>query len=243
MCTHRHDTICLSSFTELLGWKLFLKIEVIGGLNQVFSFCYVTNSGHWSKEPAMASEYANFKNINHLECGSYPYGRVNSRTVSWCNCFQQHTRKVYMLQRALSAVAFLHLKKSFEVERPEGNVSVRRSKLIIMEAAWLSHYGEHFILSALKEKCDIKECKFVPVLNWLSTTPWRLMGRHIYLTSTLVGGEWSPSRSSRFIPGEAAAVTYSIRVCVAPRTSLDTMEKENSCPHRDSNSTARSSCS
>jgi hypothetical protein len=33
---------------------------------------------------------------------------------------------------------------------------------------------------------------------------------HIFLTSALVGGEWSTSRSGRFTPGERAPGTHSI---------------------------------
>jgi hypothetical protein len=43
---------------------------------------------------------------------------------------------------------------------------------------------------------------------------------HIFLTSALVGGEWSASRPCRFIPG-----THFIGGWVDPRVGLDDMEK------------------
>jgi hypothetical protein len=48
---------------------------------------------------------------------------------------------------------------------------------------------------------------------------------HIYLTSALVGGEWSASRPGRFPPGESAPGTHWIRGWVDPRTGLDDVEK------------------
>jgi hypothetical protein len=47
---------------------------------------------------------------------------------------------------------------------------------------------------------------------------------HIFLTSTLVGGEWSPSRPCRFTPGEKAPRTHWIGGWVGPRAGLDDME-------------------
>jgi hypothetical protein len=48
---------------------------------------------------------------------------------------------------------------------------------------------------------------------------------HIVLTSALVGGEWSASRPGRFTPGEKAPGTHWKGGWVAPRASLDDMEK------------------
>jgi hypothetical protein len=48
---------------------------------------------------------------------------------------------------------------------------------------------------------------------------------HIFLTSALVGGEWSASRPGRFTYRERAPGTHWIRGWVAPRGSLDEMEK------------------
>jgi hypothetical protein len=48
---------------------------------------------------------------------------------------------------------------------------------------------------------------------------------HIFLTSALVGGEWSASRPFRFTPGERASGTHWIRGWVGPSASLDNMEK------------------
>jgi hypothetical protein len=48
---------------------------------------------------------------------------------------------------------------------------------------------------------------------------------HIFLTSALVGGEWSGSHPGRFTPGERAPGTHSIGGWVNPRDSLDDMEK------------------
>jgi hypothetical protein len=57
-----------------------------------------------------------------------------------------------------------------------------------------------------------------------------------FLTSALVGGEWSASRFCRFTPGERAPCTHWIGGWVNPRAVLDNVEKRNSWPHRDTNS-------
>jgi hypothetical protein len=44
---------------------------------------------------------------------------------------------------------------------------------------------------------------------------------HIFLTSALVGGEWSASRPGRFTLGERSPGTH----CVGPRAGLDDVEK------------------
>jgi hypothetical protein len=48
---------------------------------------------------------------------------------------------------------------------------------------------------------------------------------HVFLTSALVGGEWSASRSCRFTPGERATCTHWIDGWMDPRAGLDDMEK------------------
>jgi hypothetical protein len=48
---------------------------------------------------------------------------------------------------------------------------------------------------------------------------------HVFLTSALVGGEWSASRPSRFTPGEGARGTHWIGGWVGPRAGLDDVEK------------------
>jgi hypothetical protein len=57
---------------------------------------------------------------------------------------------------------------------------------------------------------------------------------HVFFTSALVGGEWSASRPSRFIPGERASGTHWIGGWVGSRAGLDDMEKL--IPYRESNS-------
>jgi hypothetical protein len=47
----------------------------------------------------------------------------------------------------------------------------------------------------------------------------------VFLISALGGGEWSPSRSSRFIYKERVPGTHWIGGWVGPRTGLDTAEK------------------
>jgi hypothetical protein len=59
---------------------------------------------------------------------------------------------------------------------------------------------------------------------------------HVFLTSAVVGGEWSASRLCRFTPGVRAPGAHWVGGWVDPRDSLDDLEKENSCPYRDSNS-------
>jgi hypothetical protein len=48
---------------------------------------------------------------------------------------------------------------------------------------------------------------------------------HIFLTSALVGGEWSTSRPGRFTPGERASGTHWIGGWVDLRAGLDDVEK------------------
>jgi hypothetical protein len=48
---------------------------------------------------------------------------------------------------------------------------------------------------------------------------------HVFLTSALVGGEWSASRPGRFILGERAPGTGWIGAGVGRRAGLDDMEK------------------
>jgi hypothetical protein len=48
---------------------------------------------------------------------------------------------------------------------------------------------------------------------------------HIFLTSVLVGCEWSVSRSDRFTPGERALGTNWIEGWVGHRAGLDDVEK------------------
>jgi hypothetical protein len=52
---------------------------------------------------------------------------------------------------------------------------------------------------------------------------------HIFLTSELVGGEWSASRPCRFTPG-----THFIGGWVDPRAGLGDMEKWKFLPYCDS---------
>jgi hypothetical protein len=48
---------------------------------------------------------------------------------------------------------------------------------------------------------------------------------HVFLSSELVGGEWSASRPGRFTPG-----TYWIGGWVGPRTGLDDVERRKILP-------------
>jgi hypothetical protein len=48
---------------------------------------------------------------------------------------------------------------------------------------------------------------------------------HVFLTSTLDGGEWSASRPGRFTPGVRAPGTHLIGGCEDPRASLDAVAK------------------
>jgi hypothetical protein len=48
---------------------------------------------------------------------------------------------------------------------------------------------------------------------------------HIFLTSALVGGEWSVSRPGRFTPVERAPGTHGIEGWVGPRTGQDDVKK------------------
>jgi hypothetical protein len=47
---------------------------------------------------------------------------------------------------------------------------------------------------------------------------------HVFLTSALVGSEWSASRPGRFTAAERAPGTLCIGVWVDPKAGLDNME-------------------
>jgi hypothetical protein len=75
-----------------------------------------------------------------------------------------------------------------------------------------------------------KNCKIVPLLNQLSTTPWRRMGEWMYistcfLVSALAGGEWWASRPGRFTSGEKDQGAHWMGGWVGPRAGLDNMER------------------
>jgi hypothetical protein len=59
---------------------------------------------------------------------------------------------------------------------------------------------------------------------------------HIFLTSALVGGEWSASHPGRFTSGERALGTLLIGGWVDPGAGLDDVEKRIFNRNRDSNS-------
>jgi hypothetical protein len=48
----------------------------------------------------------------------------------------------------------------------------------------------------------------------------------IFLTSSVVGGEWSASRLCRFTPGEKASGTHSIGGWVGPRAILGDVKRK-----------------
>jgi hypothetical protein len=56
---------------------------------------------------------------------------------------------------------------------------------------------------------------------------------HIFLSSALVGGEWSASRLSRFTLGERTPGTHWIGGWVNPRAGLDNMERRKFLTYRD----------
>jgi hypothetical protein len=49
---------------------------------------------------------------------------------------------------------------------------------------------------------------------------------HVFMTSALVGGEWSASRPGRFITGERASDTQWIGGWVGPRAGLDVEKRK-----------------
>jgi hypothetical protein len=48
---------------------------------------------------------------------------------------------------------------------------------------------------------------------------------HVFLTTEIVGGEWSASRLGRFTPGERVRGTHFIGNWVSPRTGLEAAER------------------
>jgi hypothetical protein len=72
--------------------------------------------------------------------------------------------------------------------------------------------------------------KVAPVLNLLSTMPWRRVREGgiapRFLTSVQDGGEWLASPTSHFTHGERAPGTYWIGGSVDPGAGLDSVEKQ-----------------
>jgi hypothetical protein len=59
---------------------------------------------------------------------------------------------------------------------------------------------------------------------------------HVFLTSALVGGEWSDSSSGRFTLGETAPVPIWQEAGWTPEPVWTARRREYSCPYRNSNS-------
>jgi hypothetical protein len=57
---------------------------------------------------------------------------------------------------------------------------------------------------------------------------------HIFLTSALVGGEWSALRPSRFTPGERTFGTHWIGGWVDPTASMDSTGTRTPAPQSSS---------
>jgi hypothetical protein len=85
----------------------------------------------------------------------------------------------------------------------------------------------------------LTECKgkVVPVLNVLSTMPWRRMlsweYKIIFSTSAL-DGRWSASRPGRFITGERVHCTHWIEYWMGPSFGLKSVEKSTISFYRES---------
>jgi hypothetical protein len=69
------------------------------------------------------------------------------------------------------------------------------------------------------------------VLNKLNTAPWRRRGEWMYISTFLVGGEWSASSLCRSTPEPNC-----IEGWVDPKVDLDDMERKEFMTLRDSNS-------
>jgi hypothetical protein len=74
------------------------------------------------------------------------------------------------------------------------------------------------------------KCKAIPVLNEFKYYAMKAYGEvdvliHIFLTSALVGGEWSASRLGSCTPGERAPGIHWIGGWVDPRAGLDDLER------------------
>jgi hypothetical protein len=91
-------------------------------------------------------------------------------------------------------------------------------------------------------KCAVEEInvKLSLCFNW-APRHWGVLGEWTYsstrsLASALDGGEWSASRSGRFIPRERAPGTHWIRGWAGPRAVLDAVVKRKiPSPCRKSN--------
>jgi hypothetical protein len=124
--------------------------------------------------------------------------------------------------RHLSLICFLSFEKreknkmeegrpincSFSSEQVSGENSVTSVQIIIehVDTTWTSFVKRLQCLRAIQSL--LSACFF-----------------HIFLTSALVGGEWSASLPCRFTPGERAPCTHWIGSWVGPRAGLDYVEK------------------
>jgi hypothetical protein len=67
------------------------------------------------------------------------------------------------------------------------------------------------------------------VLNFIKYYAMKTYGG-VFLTSALVGGEWSASRTGRFTARERGPGTHLIGDCVGPSTGLDDVERRKIFP-------------
>jgi hypothetical protein len=69
--------------------------------------------------------------------------------------------------------------------------------------------------------------KVIPVFNYYAMKVYEGVDVEIpvFLTSALVGGEWSASLLCRFTPGERVSDTHWIGGWVDPKSGLNDMEK------------------
>jgi hypothetical protein len=65
---------------------------------------------------------------------------------------------------------------------------------------------------------------YAPAAFYPQENSWYSFLLEVFLTSALVGGEWSASCPSRFTPGERAPGTHWIGVWVDPRVGVDDLE-------------------
>jgi hypothetical protein len=84
-----------------------------------------------------------------------------------------------------------------------------------------------------------KKGKVVPVLNWLSISPWKHMGEWRYSSTVLdldIRSRWVASSTPRpLCPWGIVPGIHWIGGWLGPRATLDAVKRDKSCPFRQSN--------
>jgi hypothetical protein len=153
------------------------------------------------------SRYRKHKYEVYMDVASVFSKRNTKLFSSWANCTYVDVRRV------------LCVKKTCDIEwdqiPPKG----------VLNCASRNLTGPRVLLEV---KVKFSLC----LINYLSTTPWRFMGKWKYNSNVVAsaqdGGEWSASRPWRFTHGDGVRSSHLIGGWAGLRTFLESLEKRKS---------------